>query len=950
MLFTIMEAGGKDCLPMLAPGNYIHWKSRIKIYIDTKPDRELIHYCLQNPPYKDKWTEKTTPVAEGSSETTTDGYMENYKNVSQDIRDQLDAKAKVVQIILTWIDNDIYFTVDACPNAFNHPTHYTQNSSTKSQQATTKNRGKAIVNSSLPTYDQEPIMVNEDDEITKDKEIDKLMALISLSFKKIYKPTNNNLRTSSNTSRGNQDNSPRINKAIGYDKQRVANVVGARECQKPKRAKDAAYHKEKMLLYTVENSGPIFDVEPLHEVPNNDDHYNVFANNDEDLVQPESVNDTYLEEQGDTNITIDSLDMSTNGETVDQDDDDLVNERDLLASLIEKLKYDIDDSKNHNNFLETSNKALVDKLKGKIEDFKTKNKSLESSNNYFKEENNELSKTNQMMFKDLKKFQAELEKRHDVNYMLEELLAHQETISIMSQQKEDQTKAYKTREDKEIEKAEAIATTCFTQKRSLVIPQHEKTPYHVINGQKPPVKFFNIFGFLCYIVRDGENLDQMKEKDVWKLVDGPLYKNVINMKWLWKNKRDEENTVTRNKSCLVAKGYSQQERIYFEESFAPVARLEAIQLFVAYAAHKSFPVYQKEVKTTFLNGPLKEEVYINQPDGFVDKVYHLKKALYGLKQASRARYDELSNFLVSKGFSKGSIDPTLFVTKKGEDILLVKIYVDDVIFGSRNLKLSKRFEKLMHSKFEMSMMGELKFFSRIQLHQSPRGIFINQVKYAQEILIKHGMTSCDNIGTPMVMKHLDAYLSGTPVDQTKYHSVVRAFMYLTASRPDIVHVTCYCAHYQAKPTKKHLTTIKQIFWYLKNTINMGLWYPKDTGFKLTAFLDSDHAGCLDSRKSTSGGIQFLGGDKLVNWSSKKQDCTSMFSAEADHSHLVQSSPTFSYQAHRCQISLHKGKKLKRLADLFTKALPVERFQYLVRRLGMRCLTPAELEALGNESA
>ncbi|GJU47877.1 retrovirus-related pol polyprotein from transposon TNT 1-94 [Tanacetum coccineum] len=148
-------------------------------------------------------------------------------------------------------------------------------------------------------------------------------------------------------------------------------------------------------------------------------------------------------------------------------------------------------------------------------------------------------------------------------------------------------------------------------------------------------------------------------------------------------------------------------------------------------------------------------------------VYRLKKALYGLKQAPRAWYDELSNFLVSNGFSKGSIDPTLFITKHGEDILLVQIYVDDIIFGSTNPNLSKRFGKLMHNKFDMSMMGELKFFLGIQIHQSPRGIFINQAKYAQEILKKHGMTSCDSIGTPWY-KTLDADLSGTPVDQTKY--------------------------------------------------------------------------------------------------------------------------------------------------------------------------------------
>nr|GFA88691.1 retrovirus-related Pol polyprotein from transposon TNT 1-94 [Tanacetum cinerariifolium] len=323
-----------------------------------------------------------------------------------------------------------------------------------------------------------------------------------------------------------------------------------------------------------------------------------------------------------------------------------------------------------------------------------------------------------------------------------------------------------------------------------------------------------------------------------------------------------DNTVIRNKSRLVAKGYAQKEGVDFEESFAPVARLEAVRLFIVYAAHKSFTIYQMDVKTAFLYGPLKEEVYVNQPDGFVDP-YHPDK---------------------------------------------------------------------------------------------------------------HGMTSCDGIGTPMATKHLDDDLSGTPVDQTKHRS-------------------------KAQPTEKHLTAVKRIFRYLKDTIHMGLWYPKDTGFELTAFLDSDHAGCLDSRKSTSGGIQFLGGDKLVSWSSKKKDCTSMSSAEAEYVSLsaccaqvlwmrnqltdygfyfdkipmycdskaaiaisynpVQHSRTkhIDVRYHFIKEKVEKGivelffvGTKYQLADLFTKALPVERFQYLVRRLDMRCLTPVELEALENESA
>ncbi|GJV45533.1 hypothetical protein Tco_1430069 [Tanacetum coccineum] len=199
--------------------------------------------------------------------------------------------------------------------------------------------------------------------------------------------------------------------------------------------------------------------------------------------------------------------------------------------------------------------------------------------------------------------------------------------------------------------------------------------------------------------------------------------------------------------------------------------------------------------------------------------------------------------------------------------------------------------------------------------------------------------------------------------------MVGALMYLTASRLDIVHATCYCARYQAKPTEKHLTAVKRIFRYLKDSINMGLWYPKNTGFELSDFSDSDHAGYLDSRKSTSGGIQFIGGDKLVSWSSKKQDCTSMSSAEAEHSHLVQSSaiscnPVQHSRTKHIDVRYHFIKEQVekgivklffvgteyQLADLFTKALSEDMFKYLVRRLGMRCLTPDELDVLANESA
>nr|GEZ49011.1 hypothetical protein [Tanacetum cinerariifolium] len=461
------------------------------IRLQKQLDEEERQRIAKNPPYKFTWENKEVPISEGSPVTTTETYMEIYKNVSQDIRDQLNVEAEVVQIILTRIDNDIYSTVDACSNACK-----IWKAIKRSQQAATRNRGKAIVNSPQPIYDQEPSIVAEDEEMSKDKDIDKLMALISLSFKKIYKPTNNNLRTSSNTSRANQDNSPRINIGTRYENQRIGNVVGAREtvgstvvqksgiqCYNYKEFRHAAREYRELeahYMYMAQiqevspdaaYSGPIFDSEPVQKV-STDDHYNVFAIESKHSEQSESIHDTYPIEQDEHNVVIDSLDMSYDREQIDQNDDDvdLDNERELLASLIEKLKCEIDDNKNRNKFLETSNKVLIEKLK----------------------------ETNKLMYNDFKKSQAELQRRNDVEYgskveidcakakgdlisykmesqnsfnkytqtindfnqtifeMKKKLFVHQETISILSQQKEAQIKLYKTHEDKELNKVTAL--------------------------------------------------------------------------------------------------------------------------------------------------------------------------------------------------------------------------------------------------------------------------------------------------------------------------------------------------------------------------------------------------------------------------------------------------------------------------------------------------------------
>ncbi|GJW48581.1 putative ribonuclease H-like domain-containing protein [Tanacetum coccineum] len=302
---------------------------------------------------------------------------------------------------------------------------------------------------------------------------------------------------------------------------------------------------------------------------------------------------------------------------------------------------------------------------------------------------------------------------------------------------------------------------------------------------------------------------------------------------LKRNKKDERGIMIRNKARLVAQGYTQEEGIDYDEVFAPVARIEAIRLFLAYASFKDFMVYQMDVKSAFLYGKIEEEVYVCQPPGFEDpdfpdRVYKVEKALYGLHQAPRAWYETLSTYLLDNGFQRGKIDKTLFIKRHKGDILLVQVYVDDIIFGSTKKELCIAFEKLMHEKFQMSSMGELTFFLGLQVKQKKDGIFISQDKYVDEILKKFGFTEVKTASTPMeTQKPLLKDEDGEEVDVHMYRSMIGSLMYLTSSRPDIM--------------------------YLKGQPKLGLWYPKDSPFDLVAYTDSDYAGASLDRKSTIGG-------------------------------------------------------------------------------------------------
>ncbi|GJU57724.1 retrovirus-related pol polyprotein from transposon TNT 1-94 [Tanacetum coccineum] len=299
-----------------------------------------------------------------------------------------------------------------------------------------------------------------------------------------------------------------------------------------------------------------------------------------------------------------------------------------------------------------------------------------------------------------------------------------------------------------------------------------------------------------------EEIHEFERLEVWELVSCPDKVFLIKLKWIYKVKTDESGGVLKNKARLVAQGFRQEEGIDFEESFAPVARIEAIRIFVANAAHKNMMIYQMDVKVAFLNGELKEEVYVSQPEGFVDQnnpshVYKLKKALYGLKQAPRAWCDMLLRFLISQQFSKGAIDPTLFTRHAGNDLLLVQIYVDDIIFASTNTAMCNEFANQMTTKFKMSMMGQMSLFLGLQISQCPRGIFINQSKYASEIVKKYGLNSTDSVETPMIeIKKLDEDLHGKQVDATLNHGMIGSLMYLTAMENGIVELYFVRTKYQ----------------------------------------------------------------------------------------------------------------------------------------------------------
>nr|KAJ0208966.1 hypothetical protein LSAT_V11C400171360 [Lactuca sativa] len=408
-----------------------------------------------------------------------------------------------------------------------------------------------------------------------------------------------------------------------------------------------------------------------------------------------------------------------------------------------------------------------------------------------------------------------------------------------------------------------------------------------------------------------EELNEFERHKVWTLVPRPSGKTITGTRWVYRNKVDKDGIITRNKARLVAQGFTQIESIDYGETFAPVARIEAIRLFLAYPSYMNFIVYQMDVKTAFLHGVLEEEVFLNQPPGFVDKdhpdyVYRLDKAVYGLKQAPRAWYETLTSYLLENGYRRGAIDNTLFIKNKGSDLVLVQIYVDDIIFGSPNEKLSKEFAEIMSQRFEMSMMGKMTFFLGLEVQQQKSGISICQSKYISDLLVNYSLSDCKPASTPVSKTdkiHTDP--TGTDVNHSLYRGMIGSLLYLTASRPDIIWSS-------KKQTSVAISTAEaeyvaagrccaQLLWIQNQLLDYGIKFSKTP-----IYYDNTSA------------IQIT--QNPVQHSKTKH-------IEIRH-HFIRDN------VEKGKVVLEHVKTSEQLVDIFTKALDSQTTAYIIGELGM----------------
>ena len=491
-----------------------------------------------------------------------------------------------------------------------------------------------------------------------------------------------------------------------------------------------------------------------------------------------------------------------------------------------------------------------------------------------------------------------------------------------------------------------------------------------------------------------QEIDSIHKNHTWDLVDLPEGKKPIGTKWVFKVKRKYDGQIDRYKARLVVKGYAQQKGIDYDETFAPTSRASTVRSLVAVAAYHGWKVHQMDIKTAFLNGDLQEEVYVDQPSGFIQqgqekKVCRLRKALYGLKQAPRAWYEKIHAYLLGQGFQMSPTESTLYIKQKEGFLIMITLYVDDMLVTGNDADQIEAFKIALRETFEMFDLGLLHYYLGIQFVQAEEGIYMYQTKYLHKILDRFGMQNCKPISTPVETGlKLSMYDAGESFDVHTYAAVVGCLIYLAGNtRPDIQYGVSQTSKFMHSPGTKHWQVVKRILRYLAGTPDYALFFPRGDScgknvMPLLGYSDSDWTGDFDTRHSTSGNCFFLG-NACISWLSKKQSTVATSTCEAEYRaaftatvdcvwlrrlladlHECQQTPTTIFtdsqsalavarnpvfhartkhievHYHYVREGLHAGEitltycpTQDNIADLFTKALPREKFEAFRQALG-----------------
>lgn len=392
-----------------------------------------------------------------------------------------------------------------------------------------------------------------------------------------------------------------------------------------------------------------------------------------------------------------------------------------------------------------------------------------------------------------------------------------------------------------------------------------------------------------------EELKSMDDNKVWELVELPQGSKRVGCKWVFKTKRDSKGNIERYKARLVAKGYTQKDGIDYKETFSPVSKKDSLRIVMALVAHYDLELHQMDVKTAFLNGDLEEEVYMDQPEGFLttgkdNLVCKLKKSIYGLKQASRQWYLKFNDTITSFGFVENTVDRCIYMKVSGSKFIILVLYVDDILLAANDISLLHDVKKFLSNNFEMKDMGEASYVIGIEIfrNRSEGLLGLSQKGYINKVLERFRMKSCSAGIVPIQkgdkfsnMQCPKNDLERKEMESIPYASVVGSLMYAqTCTRPDISFAVGMLGRYQSNPGMDHWKAAKKVLRYLQGTKDHMLTYRRSDHIEVVGYSDSDYAGCVDSRKSTFGYVFLLSGG-AISWKSAKQSVIATSTMEAE---------------------------------------------------------------------